>query len=170
MRLLLLPALALLPTPAFAGEIFAGVHKHAVDTPLSLDSGEERGVDLSLGYRFNGIGRTGLQPYLFAAVNSSGDTNYAAAGLSYRFGERLYVRPGIGLAVHSGSARDFTVPGNGKIEFGSRVLFEPEVAVGFQANERLSVEASWAHMSHARLFGRQNPGIDNIGMRLNWKL
>jgi hypothetical protein len=34
----------------------------------------------------------------------------------------------------------------------------------------MSVEASWVHMSHATLFSRQNPGIDNLGVRLNLKL
>ena len=171
MRHLLLLPLLLAPTPAMGGEIFAGLHKHAVDTPLSLSGGDEEGVDLSLGYRFDGIGRTGLQPYVFAALNSAGDTSYAAAGISYRFGNKLYLRPGIGLAVHNGSTRNFQEPGNGRIEFGSRVLFEPELAVGYQVNERLGVEASWVHLSHATLFDEgQNPGIDNIGVRLNWKL
>lgn len=170
--LALVPLALLAATPARAGEVFAGVHRHAVNTPLSLSSSEESGVDLSLGYRFDGIGRTGIQPYLFGALNSRGDTSYAAAGLSYRLGlgQRLYVRPAVGLAIHNGSAGDFEVPGNGKIEFGSRVLFEPELAVGLQANDRLGVEASWVHLSHAQLFGTQNPGIDNIGLRLNWKL
>jgi hypothetical protein len=167
----LAPLLALLAaTPAQAGEVFGGIYKHAVGTPLSLDSREENGLDIQLGYRGDGIGRTGIQPYFFGALNSSGDTSYAAAGLSYRWGKRFYVRPGIGLAIHNGSDRDFDVPGNHKIEFGSRVLFEPELGVGYQANDRLSIEASWVHMSHAQLFGDQNPGIDNIGVRVNWRL
>ena len=172
MRLILAlsAAATLIATPAQAGEIFGGVYKHAVETPLSLSGGDERGVDLQLGYRWAGIGRTGLQPYVFAAANTAGDTHYAAAGLSYRFGKQIYLRPGIGLALHTGSTRDFDVRGNGEIEFGSRLLFEPELGVGYQANDRLSVEASWVHMSHATLFGGQNPGIDNIGVRLNWKL
>ena len=168
---LLLPiACFITASPAQAGELFSGVYKHAVSTPLSLGGSDEQGVDLQLGYRWEGIGRTGLQPYAFAALNSAGDASYAAAGLSYRFGERVYLRPGLGIAIHNGSARDFDVPGNGKIEFGSRILFEPELGVGFQANERLSIEASWVHMSHATLFSGQNPGIDNIGLKLNWKL
>lgn len=167
---LLLPALFLATTPAHAGEVFAGLHKHAVNTPLSLGGGEENGVDVSLGYRFNGIAGTRLQPYVFGALNSAGDTSYAAAGLSYRFGDKLYVRPGVGLAIHNGSISKYEIPNNGQIDFGSRVLFEPELAVGVQASPRLGVEASWVHMSHAQLFGRQNPGIDNIGVRLNWKL
>ena len=57
-----------------------------------------------------------------------------------------------------------------KIDFGSRVLFEPELGLGTRINDRLSVEASWVHMSHATLFGRENPGIDNLGVRVNLEL
>ncbi len=91
-------------------------------------------------------------------------------GLSAKFGSSLYIRPGIGLAIHTGSAEKFQDLTNDKIDLGSRVLFEPELAVGTQINSRLSIEASWVHMSHAQLFGRQNPGIDNLGVRLNLAL
>jgi hypothetical protein len=80
------------------------------------------------------------------------------------------VRPGLGIAIHNGSASNVNDPTNHRIEFGSRVLFEPELGIGAQLNDRLSLEASWVHMSHAQLFGRQNPGIDNFGVRLNLKL
>ena len=50
------------------------------------------------------------------------------------------------------------------------MLFEPELGIGAQINGRLSIEASWVHMSHAQLFGRENPGIDNLGVRLNLAL
>ncbi len=170
MRSALILVALLAATPAQAGELFGGVYRHAVDTPLSLSGGDEKGVDLQLGYRFDGLGRTGLQPYLFGALNSAGDTHYAAAGISYRWGSRFYVRPGIGLAVHSGSAGEFEIPGNGEIEFGSRILFEPELGIGYQASERLSIEASLVHLSQGQLFSGQNPGIDNLGVRLNWRL
>jgi lipid A 3-O-deacylase len=39
-----------------------------------------------------------------------------------------------------------------------------------QVNRRLSIEASWVHMSHGQLFGKENPGIDNLGVRLNLAL
>ena len=155
--------------PAQAGELFGGLYVHDVKTPLTL-SGEEGGVDLQLGYRGSRIGRTVLQPYVFGALNSAGNTSYAAAGLSAKFGRRVYVRPGLGLAVHTGSAKNFEDPTNGKVDFGSRVLFEPELGIGFQVNDRLSIEASLVHLSHGQLFGRQNPGMDNLGVRLNLKL
>lgn len=160
-------ALLLLPAPALAGEVFGGIYAHDIDSPLTA-SGVERGADIQFGWRGGRIAGTPLQPYVFGAVNTDGETNYAAVGLSAKFGRKLYVRPGLGLALHSGSTKDFEVPGNGKIEFGSRILFEPELGLGIQLNDRLSVEASWVHLSHAQLFGRQNPGIDNVGVRMNF--
>jgi hypothetical protein len=162
-------ALLCLPGAASAQELFGGVYKHNVDTPLSLGEGLEGGLDVQIGFRGGNIIRgTGLQPYVFGALNLRGDTSYAAAGLSWKFGDRLYVRPGLGLAIHNGSADKFNR--SDRIAFGSRILFEPEIAVGTRINDRLSIEASWVHLSHAQLFSRQNPGIDNIGARINLKL
>jgi hypothetical protein len=153
-------------TPAAAGEVFGGIYVHDVDTPLTA-SGVEHGADVQLGWRGDRIAVTPIQPYAFVAINSSGDTNYAAVGLSAKFGDAIYIRPGLGLAVHSGSASDFDDPTDDKIEFGSRILFEPEVGIGVRVAPRITAEASWVHMCHAQLFGRQYPGIDNIGVRLN---
>jgi lipid A 3-O-deacylase len=152
-------------TPAQAGELFGGVYVHDIDSPFTL-SGVEKGFDVQLGYRGGRIGRTPLQPYAFAAVNTAGKTSYAAAGLSAKFGDRLFIRPGLGIAVHTGSAANFDDPTNNEIEFGSRVLFEPELGVGARLNSRTTVEASLVHLSHAQIFGKENPGIDNLGVRL----
>lgn len=167
--LLLAAAIAALPAPAAAAELFVGVYVHDVDTPLTK-SGIEGGLDLQAGIRGGRIGATPLQPYAFIAVNTKGKTSYGAVGLSAKFGDAIYIRPGLGLALHTGSTRDFSDPTNGKIDFGSRLLFEPELALGAKLNNRLSVEASWVHMSHATLLSRQNPGIDNFGVRLNLAL
>jgi hypothetical protein len=156
-------------SPANAGEVFGGVYVHDVDTPLTK-SGIEHGADLQLGYRGGRIGHTPLQPYAFGALNTAGDTSYAAVGLSAKFGDRIYVRPGLGIAIHNGSTEKFQDLTNNKIDFGSRVLFEPEIGLGARITNRASIEASWVHMSHAQLFGHQNPGIDNIGVRLNLAL
>ena len=160
---------ALTPTAANAGEIFGGIHVHDVKTPLDK-SGIEDGLDFSVGYRGGRMFGTSLQPYIFGALNSAGQTNYAAAGISARFGlgGGWYIRPAVGVAIHDGSAGKFYR--TDKIAFGSRVLFEPEVGIGKRLNRKLSVEASWVHMSHAQLEGRENPGIDNLGFRVNLAL
>ena len=155
---------ALAPAPAHAGELFGGLFVHDVKTPLT-HSGIEDGIDLQLGWRGGRFGRTVLQPYAFASLNSSGDTHFAAAGIAAKFGRKVYVRPGIGIAVHSGSSGDFQR--TDRIAFGSRLLFAPELGLGVEINERASIEASWVHLSHAQLLSDQNPGIDNFGLRLN---
>lgn len=161
------------PFPAAAQEIWGGVAAHGVDTPFTKAIGE-RGTDLQAGYRFapvEGLSAIGSpEPYIVAVVNLDGETSLVAAGLSWKLGGRLYARPGIGVAVHDGPG--FRVdPATGlRTDLGSRVLFEPEIAVGIRASQRLSIEASWIHVSHAQLFGGQNPGLDIIGVRANWRL
>jgi hypothetical protein len=171
--LIALLALASAAAPAQAQEAFGGVFIHGVDTPLTLGGDPENGADIQLGYRGKSIGRLfgrPLQPYAFGALNTAGNTSFIAAGISTKFGDRFYVRPGLGIAIHNGSAAKFDNPFNNKIEFGSRVLFEPELGLGMRVNRRLTAEASFVHLSHAQLFGRQNPGIDTIGVRLNLQL
>jgi len=156
-----------MPGAASAGEIFGGVYVHGVDTPLTLGGDPEDVVDLQLGWRGDRIGGSVFQPYVMGAINTAGETNYAAVGLSAKFGDSIYIRPGLGLAVHSGSDAEFDDPTNDKIEFGSRVLFAPEIGLGVKVSPRVSAELSWVHLSHATIFGKQNPGIDTIGVRVN---
>jgi hypothetical protein len=160
--------------PAAAQEVFAGAYVHGVDTPFTLGTGE-RGVDVELGYRFDRlsvlkfIGKPA--PYLIASVNTRGDTSFAGAGLSWKIGKGpVYVRPGIGLVVQDGPR--LRVGANGRrTDLGSAVLFEPEIGIGTKLSSKLSVEASWTHISHARLLNRQqNPGIDMMGVRLSFAL
>ena len=151
--------------PAHAGEIFGGLYIHDIESPLTK-SDFEGGADVQIGWRGDRIGPTPLQPYAFAALNTAGNTHYGAVGISAKFGDKLYIRPGLGVAAHTGSAGNFQR--TDKIAFGSRILFAPELGIGARVNDRVSVEASWVHMSHAQLFGRQNPGIDNVGVRLNF--
>ncbi len=159
----------MLASPAKADEIFAGVGSQDILTPLAQDTGAG-GVDFQLGYRGGPIEALSFvaspSPYILASVNTAGDTSFAAVGLSWKFGKKIYVRPGIGIAIHDGPELAFA-PDGSQTQLGSRVLFEPEIAVGVQISERVDLEASWVHLSHGRIFSSvQNPGIDTIGMRL----
>ena len=72
--------------------------------------------------------------------------------------------------MHTGSTRDFQDESNDELELGSLVLFAPELSIGTRINDRMTIEASWVHMSHGTLFGGQNPGMDNFGLRLSVQL
>ena len=165
-----LAAFASTAAPARAAELFGGLFVHDVDTGLTK-SGIEEGVDLELGWRGEKIGWLrgvgGPRPHAYVSLNSGGNTHFASAGISWKIGGRVYFRPGIGLAVHTGPGR--VVPGDDRIDFGSRILFAPEIGVGARLTDRVSVEASWVHLSHAQLLSPQNPGLDTIGVRLNYR-
>lgn len=80
------------------------------------------------------------------------------------------MRPELGVIVHDGPSRK--VSANGRyLDLGSRVLFEPGVAVGVNITPKVAIEASWVHISHARVCDSvQNPGLDMWGARLNVRL
>ena len=174
MKRLLIGAALAMPSPAAAQEAFVGAYVHEVDTPFTLHTGEA-GADLAVGYRFapleplRAIGRPA--PYVIASLNSAGDTSFAGAGVSWTIGKGpVYVRPAAALVVHDGPGFRRDSAGR-RTDLGSRVVFEPEIALGYRIDERFSLEASWMHLSHATLFnGEQNPGIDMIGARLNLRL
>ncbi|WP_068875679.1 MULTISPECIES: acyloxyacyl hydrolase [unclassified Phenylobacterium] len=174
---------------AQAGEVFLGAYAHDVDDGISYGKFED-GAQIVGGVRTTALDELRFlgrpRVHLLAGVNTSGGTNYAAAGLAWRFNlsERVYVQPGIGLAIHDGRVnlpspdapgltpeerlkrlRDFQT----KLDLGSRVLFEPEISLGWKATRRLSVELSWIHLSHAKLAGDYNPGVGDVGVRLLYR-
>jgi len=168
--------LAAIPPSAHAQEVFGGVYAHAVDTPFTLETTETGSVDIAAGVRFEGIEALGFigspEPYVVGSLNLSGDTSFAGAGLAWTIGKGpFYVRPGIGLVVHDGPELRVNPATGLRTDLGSRVLFEPEIGVGYRFSERASVEAHWMHISQGQIFDSdQNPGIDMIGVRVNWRL
>lgn len=151
--------------PAQADEIWLGVYDH--DATISQTK-FEGGADIKAGWigerieRFRRIGRPA--PHLLVSKSLNGHTDYVAAGLNWTVGKTWYLRPGIGLAVNNGPSR--AVRNGRRVDIGSPVTFEPELAAGWRFSERVSVEASWIHLSHAMLVSKQNRGMDSIGFRL----
>lgn len=182
------------PARAQGGEVWAGVFAHDVTfvgEAVGLGAaGKEDGFDVQVGVRTNQIeawrpiGRP--RAYALLSVNSTGDTSFAAMGLSWRipFGERRrwYFQPAMGLAVHDGwdEFPSFSTPGlsqeefdrrvalrSERIEFGSVLLFQPELTLGYALDERTAVELTYVHLSHGQIFGNgKNQGMDDVGVRL----
>jgi hypothetical protein len=171
---------------AGATDLWGGLYAHDIEDGLS-EGGVEEGPQLAagvIGRRLQSLERLGApSPYALAALNTQGGTSYAAAGLSWRvgLGERLYLRPALGAAVHDGET-DLPSPyapgladvtrsqrfqrGQDELDLGSRVLVHLELALGWRANDQWAVEASWMHLSHGDLAGDQNPGLSDLGVRL----
>lgn len=148
-------------------------------------SEEDGTVDMQLLYRTKPL-RFALKPRLTAKlqINTAGRTSFASVGAEWRqhvLQNRVYGQIGIGLTVHDGyrftpdpfepglsigeAQRRFDVYRR-RTSFGSQILFNPNASIGVRLSRRWAVEATWEHFSHRQLFSKQNPGIDNIGLRL----
>ena len=151
-------------------------------------AGREGGTDLHLGYRtdrLEGLRVLGRpQAHVMLSLNSHDTSNFVAAGLNWAIplSEAVYIRPGFGLAYTDGAAGlpPVNQPGispaeierrlvlyNTRIDFGSKVLFEPELALGYQFNDRWSAELAYTHLSNGQIFHQgKNQGLDDVGVRL----
>lgn len=147
---------------------------------------EENGtVDIQFGYRSAPL-RFALKPRLTGKlqINTAGRTNFASLGAEWRqhvLNDRVYGQIGIGIAIHDGYrfTPDPFQPGLTPAEalrraeiyvtrtsWGSRFQFNPNASLGVRLNHRWAVELAWEHFSHRQIFSEQNPGIDNLGLRL----
>jgi lipid A 3-O-deacylase len=165
LRYLAGPAALATASPAAADQVWFGVYEHDVTI---AQTEFEHGQDIKLGWigepieRLKAVGSP--SPHVLISKSLQGATDYVAVGVNWTIGKTLYVRPGIGIAVHNGPARAFR---NGeRVDLGSRVVFEPELAFGWRLSRKMALEASWVHLSHATLFGEQNRGMDSVGVRL----
>lgn len=152
-------------TAARADDVWIGLYEHDVTI---AQTAFEKGKDLKAGWigkPIRALSPLGSPaPHVVISKSLDGATNYAALGLNWTIGTKFYARPGIGIAVHDGPLRAYR--GGERVDLGSRVVFEPELALGWRINDRLRLEASWIHLSHATLFSRQNRGMDSMGLRL----
>ncbi|MBO9543257.1 acyloxyacyl hydrolase [Caulobacter sp.] len=180
--------------PACAGEVFVGVYKHDVTfigNAVGLGAaGREGGADIHLGYRTNRLENLRWlgkpQVHTMVSINTNNTSNFVAAGFDWKIelGQPggFYFRPGMGLAYTDGKAG--LPPANApnltpeerarrtylyyhRIDFGSEVLFEPELALGYQVSDKVSVELSYTHLSNGQIFHQgKNQGLDDAGVRL----
>ena len=165
---------ATLAGSAHAQEVFAGLYDHDARLGITVCC-YEHGADIELGARTAPLAplrRLGdVRLYGFGSLNTAGGVDFAAAGVAYRLhlGRHLYISPGIGGAVQNGDADQFQRRPD-HLDLGSRFLFEPELAIGYSWSPRWAAELSYVHLSHAQLAGPQNPGMDDVGVRLVYRL
>ncbi len=183
-----------LTSPALANDVRLGVYAHDVDILGIGAAGKEDGIDVAVSYDFDRLDSWGLlnrpTPYVIASLSTSGDTSFAGAGLAWHWApggsKRFYVRPELGLVVHTGYGEMPAVdePGitdeeqdrrvalrDNHIEFGSKIVFQPSLAFGWRFSEKTAMELSYIHLSHGQILSQgPNEGLDNVGLRLVHRL
>ena len=122
-------------------------------------------------------------PYVGGSYNLGGKTSHGGAGLLWRydFQNRYYTDLGFGLVAHDGAVRtpdpltgvdvvevsEFRRRKFTEIEFGSRILFRTQIAMGYRFNENWAGEITFEHLSHGQVLGGpENEGSNNVGFRV----
>ena len=181
---------------ARAAELMVGAFAHDVtfigDVIGVGAAGREGGTDLQIGLRSDPMDALSLigrpQAHGLLSINSAGTSNFVAAGLSWPIAlpGQFYVRPGLGLAYTDGEAGlpAVNAPGlappeiqrrlklyRSRIDFGSHLLFQPELSIGRVLSPRWSAELTYLRLSNGQVFAHgKNQGLDDAGLRLIYKL
>ncbi len=123
------------------------------------------------------------RPYIGGTLNLEGKTSHAGAGVLWRqgFWDKTYGELAFGMVIHDGKIR---VPNpidaatrdeierrfalkRSKIEFGSRVLFRTQFAIGHEFSDKWAGELVYEHLSHGQILGGpENEGSNNLGIRI----
>jgi lipid A 3-O-deacylase len=122
------------------------------------------------------------KPYIMASANVSGETSFAAVGLSWdwEFADGWHFEPGFGYAVHDGELNnpfppDQPIPRqeyqDTTLLLGSRDLFRTSLALTKDISEDWAVQLLYEHLSHGQILGEgTNQGLDELGVRFVWRL
>jgi len=100
-------------------------------------------------------------------VNTSDDTSQIYAGFTttHYLTDNIWGAFSGGGTLHNGETTEL---GQDRKAFGTEVLFRLALEVGVDVTDHASVSLYYDHESNAFL-SDNNPGIDNVGVRLGWK-
>jgi lipid A 3-O-deacylase len=187
-HLVLIVALTAGPAAACADgveEVRLGVTRHNICVLDCDNAFKEDGANISGEIVFaspdvlDAVGSP--RPYVVASVNTAGDTSFGGAGLHWnvKLAEGWALEPGFGYVIHDGEL-SFPFPQGDprndpvsaqKVFFGSRDLFRTSVALTRDLGRKWGAQVMYEHLSHGQVLGAgRNQGIDNIGVRIVYRL
>lgn len=110
------------------------------------------------------------RPYASIGISTAGDTNHAAAGLSweYDFESGIYGGGFLGLAYQDGYINNAP---EDRLRLGSPILFHFGADLGYRIDGHWGIALFWEHMSNGSILGNAtaNEGMDNIGIRIGYR-
>lgn len=111
----------------------------------------------------------GARPNFGGVISFSGHESFLHAGLNwqYQFGDSpWFVEAGLGLAVHNGYMSSAPA---GYRNLGCPVLAQWQYGVGYDVNDKVTVSATWKHISGVVFNCSPNDGINTFGLTAGWK-
>jgi lipid A 3-O-deacylase len=161
----------------FVDEVRIGVLEH--DTGLGGGDTKEGGFDVGLELVTSPIDQLSLigspRAVFGLQVNSDGYTNMAYAGFLaqkdfaegvFSADDAFFIEGTVGVAYHDGAIDVRLRPEDAEWKsHGSYWLFRTGFGAGYRFNERVSLTATFAHISNANL-AQPNQGANDVGLRL----
>ena len=130
----------------------------------------ENGIDLNLERQFAPLDFPGSpRPHLGATLNFVGDTSMAYAGLGFRVREtpQWFADLHFSAALHDGplhkdpvGCQQFSDCG-----YGVRIMPRLGIEIAYRIRPDATISLLYDHMSHKRIIGGENEGLDHIGVR-----
>ncbi len=168
--LLAFPVVAEERATGFISEVKIGAQVHDVPYLWSGFHKEPYAVDLNLEVQFSPSlyfwgGR--LFPALGTTINFDGHTSkaYLDARWQRECENNFFYALGLGIAIHNGET--FTTAPDFK-QLGRRVLFHPNVELGYRLDEHQSLSLFFEHISNAGTADK-NQGLDTLGVRYGYR-
>ena len=113
-------------------------------------------IDASLGLVVhNGTIEVKASPLVQSVIDNNNSTNGFTAAQQAQFAVEL---------------AEFRNGQQSNIDYGSRILFRQQLALGYKLNKNWSAQIFVEHLSHGKILvrGRPNEGLDNVGMRASY--
>ena len=165
-------------------EAKVGVLAHNIQVLNGGTANKEDGpiIDLQVNFRSPGFlhWAGAPSPYVSVSPNVSGDTNFAAVGLEWRwaFADRWALTPGLGYAVQDGATNNPFPNGTAKstaynrdhVLYGSKDVFRTSLGLQREFGPHWRGELMFLHYSHGQILGSgRNQGVDQAGVRIGYK-
>ena len=121
------------------------------------------------------------RPYAVASINTAGATSHAGVGLHWnlKLGGKFSLEPGLGYVLHDG-AKEVPYPrfdprnvtfNEENVLYGSRDVFRTSLSLTYDITPKIAAQLTFEHLSHGHIIGSgHNQGLDNLGVRLAWRL
>jgi len=166
-------------------EIRLGVAQHNICVSDCANADKEAGPNLTGELVFASPGFLSFafkpRPILTGSWNTAGKTSYAGAGLLWRleFADGWSFEPSLAYVLHDGTNENPYPQGDPvgadfaehNVLLGSEDLFRTGLALNRDLGDNWGLQLQYDHLSHGQILGNgRNQGLDNIGLRVYWRL
>ena len=166
-------------------EVRLGITQHNVCVIDCGNANKEDGPNVSGELVFASPGFLSFafepRPIVTASFNTAGKTSYGGVGLLWTvdFAEHWSLEPSLAYVLHDGTIENPFPQGDPtgaayaeeNLLLGSDDLFRTGVALNRDFGEHWGMQLHYEHLSHGQILGNgRNQGLDNLGVRIYWRL